>query len=149
MWLRNVACASLCYCGTCFAGGGGSYLLILLAGNEEYRDPANGAVVENFTIPTANMFKLSLFAGAMTTFFCLGGLFGVWILAARVRRTLRQHVGGGALLAVIGCGIFLFGASLGENHIFLRAFEVAAVSILAALLARLYVATSPRPDPAS
>lgn len=141
--MRNLVYASLFYCATCFAAGAGTYALIHLTGSAEFRD-STGAVVENVTIPAQNLFYLCLFFGAMTTLFCLGGLLGVWILAARVRRTARQHAGGGILLAVIGCGIFLFGTSLGENHLALRAFEVAAVTIVSALLVRMYVATSPR-----
>ncbi len=144
MSLKNVGCASLGYCATCFAVAAGSYIVIVLTGNEEFRDSTGTVVVEDVIIPTANVFLLGLFAGAMTTLFCLGGLLGVWILAARMRGTVRLHVVGGTLLALLCCGIFLFGASLGEGHLFLRAFEVAAVSIVAAILARLYVAASPR-----
>ncbi len=152
MSLKNVGYASLCYCATCFAVAAGSYIVIVLTGNEEFRDSTGTVVVEDFIIPTgdvvlyptADVFLLALFAGAMTTLFCLGGLLGVWILAARMRGTVRLHVVGGTLLALLCCGIFLFGASLGEGHLFLRAFEVAAVSIVAAILARLYVAASPR-----
>ena len=142
MSLKNVGYASLCYCATCFAVAAGWYLVIWATGNLEFRDPATGDVVA-FT-PSANAFTLAFFAGAMTTLFCLGGLLGVWILAARARGTVRLHVVGGTLLALLSCGIFLFGASLGEDHLFLRAFEVAAVSIVAAVLARLYVAATPR-----
>lgn len=143
MSLKNVAYASLCYCATCFAVAAGWYLVIWATGNLTGRDAATGDVVA-FTIPSSNAFKLAFFVGAMTTLFCLGGLLGVWILAARTRGTVRLHLVGGTLLALLGCGIFLFGASLGEDHLFLRAFEVAAVSIVAAVLARLYVAASPR-----
>ncbi len=144
MSLRNVGYASLGYCATCFAGAAGSYLAIWATGNLEFRDPATGAIWEGFTIPISSVFRPALFAGVMTTIFCIGGLLGVWILAARVRGTPGQHVAGGTLLAVLGCGIFLLGASLGEDHLFLRAFEVAAVSIVAALLVRLYVAANAR-----
>ncbi len=144
MSLKKVGCASLCYCATCFAAAAGSYLLIWATGNLEFRDPATGAVAEDFTISSSSAFQLALFTGAMTTLFCLGGLLGVWILAARVRGSVKLHLIGGMLLALLGCGIFLFGATLGEDHLFLRAFEVAAVSIVAAVLARLYVAATPR-----
>ena len=144
MSLKNVGYASLGYCATCFAAAAGSYIVIVLTGNAEFRDSTGAVVVENVTIPTSNVFLLGFFVGAMTTLFCLGGLLGVWILAARVRGTVRQHVVGGSLLALLGCGIFLFGATLGEDHLFLRAFEVAAVSIVAALLVRQYAAASPR-----
>ena len=143
MSLRNVGYASLGYCATCFAGAAGSYLAIVLSGNAELRD-STGAVVENVIVPTSSFLRLALFAGMMTTIFCIGGLLGVWILASRVRGTPGRHLAGGTLLAVLGCGIFLLGASLGEDHLFLRAFEVAAVSIVAALLVRLYVAADRR-----
>ena len=144
MSLKNVGYASLCYCATCFVIAAGWYLVIWATGNLEFRDPATGAIAEDFTISGSSAFKLSFFAGAATTIVCLGGLLGVWILAARARGTVRLHVVGGTLLALLSCGIFLFGASLGEDHLFLRAFEVAAVSIVAAVLARLYVAATPR-----
>ena len=144
MSLKKVGYASLCYCATCFAVAAGSYVVIWVTGNLELRDPTTRAVVENATIPTSNVFLLALFFGAVTTILCLGGLLGVWILAARVRGTVRQHVVGGTLLALLSCGIFLFGASLGEaDHLFLRAFEVAAVNVVAALLVRQYVVASP------
>ena len=144
MSLKNVGYASLCYCATCFVIAAGSYLVIWATGNLEFRNPATGAIWEDFTISGSSAFQIALLMGAMTTLFCLGGLLGVWILAARARGTLRLHLVGGTLLALLGCGIFLFGASLGEEHLFLRAFEVAAVSIVAAVLARLYVAATPR-----
>ena len=120
MSLRNLGYASLGYCATCFAIGAGSYFLIWATGNLEFQDPATGAVTTEFDISRSSAFQLSLFAGVMTTIFCLGGLLGVWILAARVRGPVRPHVVGGAVLAVIGCGIFLFGATLGDDHLFLR-----------------------------
>ena len=144
MSLKNVGYASLCYCATCFAVAAGSYLVIWATGNLQLRDPATHAVMENATIPASNILFLALFFGTVTMILCLGGLLGVWVLTARVRGTMRQHVVGGTLLALLSCGIFLFGTTLGEDHLFLRAFEVAAASILAAILVRQYVAASPR-----
>lgn len=145
MSLKNVAFASLCYCATCFAGAAGSYALMWATGNLKLRDPATNAVVENATIPSSSVLPLSLFFGVATTVVCLGGLLGVWVLAARLEATRRLHAAGGMLLALLGGGTFLFGASVGaQDHLLLRALAVAVVSLVAATLVRVYVAGNPR-----
>lgn len=134
--LRDVGFASASYCTVCFAVTIALYLVVVMTGNADVRD-STGAPVEVIFSAHA-LFVSSLFAGLFTTFFCLGGLAGVWILATGSDRRGFHHVLGGALMGAIASGVFALGSSSGDDHLVLRAGSVAAISLMIALLVRVY-----------
>ena len=135
--LRDVGFASASYCTVCFAVTIALYLVVVMTGNADIRDPTTGAPVEVIFSAHA-LFVSSLFAGLFVTFFCLGGLAGVWILATGSGRRGFHHVSGGALMGAIASGVFALGSSSGDDHQVLRAGSVAAISLMIALLVRVY-----------
>ena len=80
--------------------------------------------------------------GGITTLGCLGGLFGVWLLAARRDGHLIRHALNATLLALISSGFFIMvDPPEGEDHLALRALGVAGICIVAACLAKSYLTT--------
>jgi hypothetical protein len=138
--LRNVGIASASYSATCFAVTSAIYLLVVMTGNADIRDPNSGAPVEAL-ISLHTFFVSSLFVGLATTLFCLGGLAGVWVLAAGPDRKVFPQVLGAALIAAIAAGVFSLGTSLSDNHLVLRSCSIAAISLMIALLVRVYTCT--------
>ena len=134
--LRDVGFASASYCTVCFAVTIALYLVVVMTGNADVRDPTTGAPVEVIFSAHA-LFVSSLFAGLFVTFFCLGGLAGVWILATGSGRRGFHHVLGGALMGAIASGVIMLSSS-GDDHLGLRACSVAAISLMIALLVRVY-----------
>ncbi len=135
--LRDVGFASASYCTVCFAVIAALYVVGMQTGMADIRDPTTGAPVEVIFSAHA-LFVSSLFAGLFVTFFCLGGLAGVWILATGSGRRGFHHVLGGALMGAIASGVFTLGSSPGDDHQVLRAGSVAAISLMIALLVRVY-----------
>ena len=162
--LRNVGLASASYCTICFAFTAALYLVVMKTGNADIRDPTTGAPVD-LIISAHALFVLSLFIGLGGTLFCLGGLAGVWVLATCSDRRVFHHILGGALIAAITSGVFML-SSLGtvgslyppetvrnahritpqafmyDDHLGLRACSVAAISLMIALLVRVYTSKS-------
>jgi len=136
-FLRNVGFASISYCVTCFVCAVTIYLAFVLTGNVVLSD-VKGEVVDA-AVPISTFFLSSFFVAATTTMFCLGGLLGVFLLVARHDGDLIHHALNAAFLALIASGVFTIESTLGEDHFALRAFEVAGICAVAAILARSYL----------
>ncbi len=134
--LRDVGFASASYCTVCFAVIAALYVVGMKTGMADIRDPTTGAPVDVILSAHA-LFELSLFMGLFGTLFCLGGLLGVWVLATGSDRRGFHHVLGGALMGAIASGVIMLSSS-GDDHLGLRACSVAAISLMIALLVRVY-----------
>jgi len=96
---RNIGLSSAVYSVTCFAFAAAVYLVVVFSGYASFRDPRTGAVVDAI-IPISTVFVSSLFVGAVTSFICLGGLVGVWLVSTGTERGPWRHIIAGVLFAV-------------------------------------------------
>ncbi len=66
--LRNVGLASASYCTVCFAVTTALYLVVMMTGNANIRNPTTGAPAE-VIFSAHTLFVSSLFVGLVTTLF--------------------------------------------------------------------------------